>query len=630
MKLKYIITLLVMFICLPVYAQEVTTSLDGKSNIEVGEQFTLTFKVTGENIWGITGTLGYDKSKLTLVSHQEQNGFSVDVGSGIAADKTSGKSGTFEIVTLTFKATEKFMPGESVTISITNPNAVSDSVRYTTKGTDKTITVNMPKSNNNNLSSLKIDGNNITNFSSSKTTYDLGETEKSTIDISAVTEDTKATTSGTGKKTIEYGPNKFSITVKAENGSTKTYTIIITKPDKRSTNNYLKSLSITNAKINFNKGTLNYNIIVENKIDKIDIKATTEDTKATITGTGEKKLKDYLNTFNVVVKAENGTTRTYKINISRKDKDGNVGALSTNNKLKTLEVKGYQIEFKEDILKYNLTVENTVNKLEINAIPSDSNSTIKIDNPEELKIGENIIKIEVTSQSGDIKTYEIIVTRKSDAPIIEIKDLLETINKTTSKEIEVEIKNEENIISSKIINTLKDKDIKLKINKYENNNLIYTWTLSGKDIEKEFDFDTLVTFESKKEHKINELTNYAESINLNYSHKGSLPKDTKFKVYVGNVYEDYDLINLYYYNETDNKLILEEKDLLVKNGFVEYDIEHCSEYILTQAKLIQEVKKQDFNYKNILIIIETIIIIGLLIFILLKFNKRQREERINL
>lgn len=626
MKLKHILLVLFLFICLPVYAAEVTTSVTGPESINEKSEFTITLNVTAQNLWGLGGGISYDSSKLTLTKYEGLNSFTAMVGSSFTLDTATGKSGTFGILKLTFKASDTFRPGESTTISFLNMTGANDSSRLTANNTSKTIKVNIPKSSNNNLSSIKVDGNNITNFASSKTTYDLGETEKNEIEISAITEDSKATiTTGTGKKTINYGQNKFSITVKAENGNTKTYTIIITKPDKRNTNNYLKSLSITNAKINFNKGTLNYNVIVENKIDKIDIKATAEDTKATITGTGTKTLKEYLNTFNIVVTAENGTTRTYKINISRKDKDGNVGALSTNNKLKTLEVKGYQIDFKEDILKYSLTVENTINKIDINATPSDSNSTIKIDNPEELSVGENIIKIEVTSQSGDIKTYEIIVTRKSDAPIIEIKELLETINKTTAKEIEVEIKNEENIISSKIINNLKDKDLKLKINKYENNNIIYTWTISGKDINKEFDFDTLVKFESNKETKIKELTNYAESINLNYSHSGELPKGTKFKVYVGNKYEEYDLINLYYYDETNNKLILEEKELLVKNGYVEFDIEHCSEYILTQANFIKEVENKNFDYKIIIIIIETLIILGLTTFILLKFIKKRKN-----
>ena len=66
MKLKYFIALLLLSICIPVHAQEVTTALTGKTNIESGEEFNLSLKITGENVWGITGNLVYDKSKLTV------------------------------------------------------------------------------------------------------------------------------------------------------------------------------------------------------------------------------------------------------------------------------------------------------------------------------------------------------------------------------------------------------------------------------------------------------------------------------------------------------------------------------------------------------------------------------------
>ena len=620
MKLKYILIILFLFIAFPVYAAEVSTSVSGTSNINANEEFTITLNVTAKNLWGLSGIINYDTSKMNLISSEGLNSFTAVVGTGFSLDTASGKSGTFGILNLKFKATDSFKPGESTTISFTNITGATDSTRLTADNAQKTITVNIPKSDDNNLSNLKIDGTDISSFSPSKTNYDLGNTENNEINITAVAHDAKASVSGTGMKTLNYGKNNFDIVVTAENGSTKTYTITINKQDNRSTNNYLNSLTITNAKINFNKGTLNYNIVVENKIDSINIKATPEDGKSTVTGTGEKKLNDYLNTFSIDVTAENGSTRTYKINISRKDKDGNLGELSKNNNLKNIEIKDYILYFNPNTLKYNINVDNTVNKLEISAIPEDNNSTVKINNIEELKVGENLIVIEVTSQSGDIKKYEIIVLRKNDAPIVEIKDLIETINKTTSKEIEVEIKNEENKISIDILKELKGKDITLKINKYENDSIKYIWMVSGREIEKEFDFDTLVTFESND--KIKHLANYAESIYLNYFHVGLLPDKTKFKLYVGNSYKENDVLNLYYYDETDNKLVLEQEGILVKNGYVEYEIEHCSKYILTQAKIIQKVN----SYSNMIMIIEGIVIAGLVTFYLIKYYKEKKEK----
>lgn len=614
MKLRYIIGLLILLVCTPVYATDITTSVSGKSNIDAGEQFTLTLNVTGDNVWGLSGNIGYDTSKFTLVSSEGLNGFTSMVGTGFSLDSANGKSGTFGILSLTFKATSSFRTGESSTISFSNLTGASDSSRLSATGSQKTITVNIPKSDNSNLSTLKVDGNNISGFSVSNLKYDLGNTDSDSMEISAVAQDNKATVSGTGKKSLSYGKNTFNVVVKAENGSTKTYTITINRNDNRSSNNYLKSLKISNAKISFNKYTLNYNIVVDNTVDSIDIQVQPEDSKSSVRGTGKKNLNIYLNTYNVVVTAENGSKRVYKINISRKDENGNAGSLSTNNKLNSIEIKGYNITFDPDTLKYSITVDNTVEQVEISANVMDKNSTIKINNVDKLTVGENLITIEVLSQSGDTRTYEIMVLRKDNVPVVSVKDVIDTINKTTSKSIEVEIKDEENTLSSNILKELKGKDIELKITKYENDNIKYIWSISGKNIKEEFDFDTLVKFESENADKINELMNYAQSIYLNYSHSGNLPKNTKFKVYVGNEYNENDLLNLYYFDEKSNKMILEQENLVVKNGFVEYGIEHCSEYILTQSKI----KNSNFDYKNIIIIIETIVIIGGIIYMSLK------------
>lgn len=633
MKLRYLIVIFILFICTPVYAADISTSISGKSNIEAGDEFTVTLNVTGQNVWGLSGILNYDTSRLTLVGSSGLNGFTAMFGTGFSLDTANGKSGTFEILSLTFKATSTFKPGENTTISIVSMTGATDSSRLTVNDAHKNISVNIPKSSNSNLSTLKIDAKTVAGFSPGVTSYNLGTTDNSNIEITAVAEDSKAIVSGAGNKSLNYGNNKFDIVVKAENGTTKTYTININRRDNRSANTNLKSLSISNAKINFNKSTLNYNVIVDNKIETINIKAEVEDSKASISGTGEKKLNVYLNTFNIVVTAENGATKTYRINVSRKDKDGNVGALSTNNKLKALQVKGYELSFDPEILRYNLSVDNVVDNVEINAEVMDNNSTIKINNIDKLVVGENLISIEVVSQSGDKRTYEIVVVRKNDAPIVEIKELINTINKTTSKQIEVEIKDEENKISSKIIKTLKGKDIELKISKYEGDNVKYVWTINGNNIKEEFDFDTLVNFESSNEEKINELTNYAQSIYLNYSHSGKLPKNTKFKVYVGDKYKENDVLNLYYYDEKNSNMILKEEELLVKNGFVEFEIEHCSEYVLTQSNL--KVKGNNNNLFVILTIVELLIIVIFIILDILnknplsKITKKSKKKKAN-
>lgn len=91
----------------------------------------------------------------------------------------------------------------------------------------------------------------------------------------------------------------------------------------KDSDNSLKSLSIDDQKLNpeFNKDTLEYSVELENNVEKIKINAETTSSKSSIKGTGEIDVKEGLNKIEVVVTAENGSTRTYIINATVKEKD---------------------------------------------------------------------------------------------------------------------------------------------------------------------------------------------------------------------------------------------------------------------------------------------------------------------
>lgn len=68
--------------------------------------------------------------------------------------------------------------------------------------------------------------------------------------------------------------------------------------------------------------------------------------------------------------------------------------------------------FSADKTQYDITVENKYEKLTVTAKAADSNATVEISDTN-LKVGTNYIKIKVTAQSGDTKTYTVIVRRKA-------------------------------------------------------------------------------------------------------------------------------------------------------------------------------------------------------------------------
>ena len=85
----------------------------------------------------------------------------------------------------------------------------------------------------------------------------------------------------------------------------------------KSSNNYLKSLTVENYNITpeFDKQTINYEIKEEINEKSIEIKAETDDEKSSVSGIGKVTLNSGENNLRIDVTAENGTVRTYFIKV---------------------------------------------------------------------------------------------------------------------------------------------------------------------------------------------------------------------------------------------------------------------------------------------------------------------------
>ena len=125
----------------------------------------------------------------------------------------------------------------------------------------------------------------------------------------------------------------------------------------------------------FKPGTYTYNVTVPNDVESVNVYAKTQDTKAKITsGTGKHTLDIGNNDINVIVTAEDGSTQTYTINVTREEKAEDKVEDSTTTQLeqkehdlKKLEIKGYKLSpnFSGDIYEYKLDVNSDVNELEV-------------------------------------------------------------------------------------------------------------------------------------------------------------------------------------------------------------------------------------------------------------------------
>ena len=408
-----------------------------KKNINRGDTITVTAMIfNGEDSVGYRISSG----KLTIrwdekfVSLQEVNGKyyneSVSSISGLtiaSVNKTSNKltiseirsTGTLQsklnkLVEFKFKVLENATSGDTKIYQMDG----EDTLRCLTSENQETscgesslseLKYTIAKSTINKLSSLKIDGHTLEYFNENTNDYDITvENDVEKINIEVVKKDSLSTVTGdVGEKKVDYGNNKFTITVTSESGLKNTYTLNVVRDDARSNVNTLKKLTISSGTLTFKPNVLEYTVNVLNEVDKVTITSELTDSKAKYVEDYRNKeinLVEGSNKVEIKVVSEKGEEKVYVLNINR--------ALSSNNSLKTLKVNDEKIKLLENEFIYNLEVENDVDKVVITAVPNDEKATVKLDDEYPLEVGENEINIKVVAASGQEASYILNITRK--------------------------------------------------------------------------------------------------------------------------------------------------------------------------------------------------------------------------
>lgn len=265
--------------------------------------------------------------------------------------------------------------------------------------------------------------------------------------------------------------------------------------------------------------------------------------------------------------------------------------LSKNNNIKSLSVEGYEL-VKVDNNNYTLTVSNDVTSININATAEDSKAKVSGTGVKELTVGENNIEVIITSESGSQNKITIKVTRKDGYYLEDLDSVLKN-EKLQDADI---IINADSKITKEQLNQIKDSKKTLRFNYYDDNKkLIYSWTINGKEIKDNKEFTTSITFATENVKEIYKLANYAYGLYVNFKHTGDLPKGTKIKLYVGDRFENESLVNVYYYNNAEKTLDFIKDNLKVTDGYIELDIEHCSEYFITMSTIGNVLKKDGLS-----------------------------------
>jgi len=211
----------------------------------------------------------------------------------------------FILMSFSLLSTNVYAATASVKVSSSTVTAGKKVTITTTISSNKTIffiegTLSCGGAGVNKNQSLVFDNNSNNVYSKS---YSLTVSPTTTGTITCVTK---------GVKVIDASKNEW------QSVSNKTAYVTVRTT---SSNSYLSSLSIEGYELDsaFNKDVFEYSVTVKEGTESVKINAKAADSYAGISGTGTVSVSEGVNDISIIVTAENGSKRTYKLKVTVKE-----------------------------------------------------------------------------------------------------------------------------------------------------------------------------------------------------------------------------------------------------------------------------------------------------------------------
>ncbi len=429
-KLRIFVLLFILAFSFSVKAQVILEIDCDKTSISEGE------------IVNCEGTLLYEKEGIDDIEFEYQTNLDINFSSvrGFMITNSGGKvtihsdSTLYDkimnsalIMEFTLSANENVTGKEKLVIDNIKINKAND-INVLGYSQEFSIITNPVKLDNVcTLDSITIEKELLNGFNKDKLEYRDIYVNKEIVFIDAVRTSNKSSVTGLGSVKVPIGKTiERSLTVTAEDGTKKIYRLFLTnvmddsdntlsfeRPDEemKSIDNSLKSLEIYSGtkKINldFSSEKEIYDITIEDEnVDKLTIKATLNDSKASFKekyGPRDITIKYGYNKEYLKVISESGLEKTITLNINyldNRDQDNSLLSLTINKQI---------VDLTKDVLVVRVPF-NTL-KTEIEALTSSDKAIVKYEDVE-LVLGDNVVKIEVTSEDGKTNEYDVNVIRE--------------------------------------------------------------------------------------------------------------------------------------------------------------------------------------------------------------------------
>ena len=358
-----------------VKAGTVNLNINGSDTVVVGNTIDLTVRasdITGFSggLATVQGDISFDDNFLTYVKYQNaSSSLSSSYGTTTKRFVSLGMGGEYisssdNLITITFRAKQVGTTDVGINnIVVGDTKAIVHSANANVKH------INIVNQSNENDNTSSSDGNKVDKNNGNKN---------------------NSNNNSSGNKTTSNSKTKSS-------------------------DNDLESLTINNAKISpaFQKSITTYNVTVPNEVSKLVIDYKKSDEKATVSIVGNENLSVGNNIVKIIVTAEDGSKKTYVLNVL-KTKD------ISNNKLRSLKVKESNLypKFDSDVNEYSIKLEKKVKKLTIDAIAKDKNSKVEIIDNNDLDKNNSVVLIKVTDKNGFSNYYKLKIDNSGNKKIM--------------------------------------------------------------------------------------------------------------------------------------------------------------------------------------------------------------------
>ena len=413
--------------------KEWNTAADGTGTIyKTGDSITITEDITLYAIWEVddesmissvtpsgSGAALDGDIVITFANDMDETAAgTVTVGGETLADGTWSSSN--RVYTIRYSV-ELFNTEYSIEIS-----GFTDTYGTEMNSTSNSFTTKAPAE----LKSLSVSTGTLI-FDADTAAYSVDAAGIDSIGITAETVDPLATLSINGVYAIsgaaitvslDNGANMIPVVATAQDGVQKSYIISV---NGTVSNADLSSLTLSAGTLIFDTDTTSYYVTVGSDVTSVDLDASADDGKAVMLldgailsqgGTESIPLSVGDNTVELMVIAQDATTKTYAVTINRGSSDASLSNL-------TLSEGTLSPSFNPATDSYTAVVANSVSSLTVTPTSSDTTATVTVNDaaaatPVSLSVGSNTVAIEVTGSDGvTTKTYTVTVMRQAEITI---------------------------------------------------------------------------------------------------------------------------------------------------------------------------------------------------------------------